>query len=145
MWLWWSNNIFMIIHQELSPVLQERESVDGLFKMMLWCRGQGLNRRQLGLQPSALPGWATSASSLGVTKSRVKWEVLKFSEWFVNEFLLWVSRRERISLVDALLKLGSQKWIALAAIQKPKIATWLVKRYPIRALPKKQRQIKTQS
>jgi hypothetical protein len=25
-------------------------------KLMDWCRGQGLNMRQLGLQPSALPG-----------------------------------------------------------------------------------------
>lgn len=30
-------------------------------KLTLWCRGQGLNLRRLGLQPSALPGWATSA------------------------------------------------------------------------------------
>ena len=31
------------------------------YKDLKWCRGHDLNLRQPGLQPSALPGWATSA------------------------------------------------------------------------------------
>ena len=73
-------------------------------KLTWWCRGPGLNRRQLGLQlrpqsrkvigSSALPGWATSASCITFSKRRQSF--LKLSdgsrEWFSFALVLYVHR-----------------------------------------------------
>ena len=90
-----------------------------------WCRGQGLNLRRLGLQPSALPGWATSAQSLGGTRFtvvnsfKVFWTL--FSSWFGSctknrempswdktfNYILWAFRRLTM-LCDLLVRILSE-------------------------------------
>ena len=41
----------LISHREILETTREQLST-----LPEWCRGQGLNLRRLGLQPSALPG-----------------------------------------------------------------------------------------
>ncbi len=75
------------INQERRPFVAIIHSTcwGAKIKGKWWCRGQGLNMRRLGLQPSALPGWATSAHFLGYP---IKNEPRRFKGfWWIKPYL----------------------------------------------------------